>query len=114
MEKMSKDTEQKIGQLQLMEQNLQNFLMQKQTFQTQLFEIENALKELEKTTDKTYKIVGTIMIASKKEDLIKELKEKKSIVELRIKSLEKQEKTIKEKASQMQTDIMSQLKNKED
>lgn len=109
----SKETEQKIAQLQLMEQNLQNFLMQKQAFQTQLFEVENALKELEKTQEKTYKIVGTIMIASKKDELIKELKEKKSIVELRIKNLEKQEKVIKEKASEMQTQIMEQLKKKE-
>lgn len=112
MEGMNKETEQKIGQLQLMEQNLQNFLTQKQTFQTQLFEIDNALKELETTKDKTYKIVGTIMIASKKEALIKELKEKKSVIELRIKTLEKQEKAIKEKASEMQTEIMSKLKKK--
>ena len=109
---MSKETEQKIGQLQLMEQNLQNFIIQKQTFQTQLFEIDNALKELETSKDKTYKIVGTVMIASKKEDLIKELKEKKSVIELRIKTLEKQEKAIKEKAANMQTEIMSQLKKK--
>jgi len=112
MEDMSKETEQKIGQLQLMEQNLQNFIIQKQTFQTQLFEIDNALKELETSKDKTYKIVGTVMIASKKEDLIKELKEKKSVIELRIKTLEKQEKAIKEKAANMQTEIMSQLKKK--
>lgn len=112
MEKIDKETEQKIGQLQLMEQNLQNFLMQKQTFQTQLFEIDNALQELEKSKDKTYKIVGTVMIASKKEDIISDLKEKKSVIELRIKSLEKQEKTIKDKATQMQGDIMSQLKKK--
>lgn len=111
-QEVDKQTEQKIGQLQLMEQNLQNFLIQKQTFQTQLFEIDNALQELEKTKDKTYKIVGTVMIASKKEDLIKELKDKKSVVELRIKSLEKQEKTLKEKASQIQTEVMSHLKKK--
>ena len=109
---VDKETEQKIGQLQLMEQNLQNFLMQKQSFQTQLYEIDNALQELEKTKDKTYKIVGTVMIASKKEDLIKDLKEKKSVVELRIKSLEKQEKALKEKASQIQADVMSHLKKK--
>jgi len=112
MENTSKETEQKIGQLQLMEQNLQNFLVQKQTFQTQLFEIENALKELEQSKEKTYKIVGTVMIASKKEDLIKELNEKKAVIELRIKTLEKQEKAIKEKASQVQTEVMSQLKKK--
>ncbi len=109
---VDKDTEQKIGQLQLMEQNLQNFLMQKQSFQTQLFEIDNALQELEKTKDKTYKIVGTVMIASKKEDLITDLKEKKSVVELRIRSLEKQEKALKDKAGQIQADVMSHLKKK--
>jgi len=112
MDKMNKETEEKIGQLQLMEQNLQNFIMQKQKFQTQLFEIENALKELEGTKDKAYKIVGTVMIASKREDLIKELKEKKSVIELRIKTIEKQEKTIKDKSSQMQADIMSKLQKK--
>jgi len=43
---VSKETEKDIAQLQLIEQNLQNFLVQKQTFQTQLLEIDNALKEL--------------------------------------------------------------------
>ncbi|MBL7100679.1 MAG: prefoldin subunit beta [Nanoarchaeota archaeon] len=112
MEDMNKETEQKIGQLQLMEQNLQNFATQKQTFQTQLFEIENALKELENCKDKTYKIVGTVMIASDKKELIKDLNEKKSMIELRIKTLEKQEKAIKEKASHIQTEVMSKLKKK--
>ncbi len=107
-----RETEEKIGQLQLMEQNLQNFIMQKQNFQTQLFEVENALKELEKSDDKVYKIVGTVMIASKKEDLIKELEEKKSVLDLRIKTLEKQEQNIKERVTKTQEEIMSKLKKK--
>jgi len=112
MENMDKETEQKIGQLQLMEQNLTNFITQKQNFQNQLFEIENALKELESCKDKTYKVIGTVMIASEKKELMKDLNEKKSMVELRIKSLEKQEKAIKDKATGMQKDIMSKLKTK--
>ena len=107
-----KATEQKIGQLQLMEQNLQNFIMQKQKFQTELFEVENALKELGSSKDKAYKIVGTVMIASKREDLIKELEDRKSVLELRIRSIEKQEKSLKDKATEMQTEIMSSLKKK--
>jgi prefoldin beta subunit len=107
--KVSKETEQKILQLQLIEQTMQNILLQKQTFQTQLTEIENALEELKGTKDDAYKIVGNIMIKSKKQELVKDLNSKKEIVSLRIKNLEKQETKLKEKASPMQKEIMKEL-----
>ncbi len=109
---INKETEEKIGQLQLMEQNLQNILMQKQAFQTQLFEIDNALKELEKTKDETYKIVGPIMVAANKKDIKDDLQSKKEILELRIKNLEKQERKIKDEATQLQSEVMKKLKQK--
>ncbi|GAG16427.1 unnamed protein product, partial [marine sediment metagenome] len=87
---VEKETEKKISQLQMMEQSMQTFLMQKQQFQTQLVEIESALKELEKSKE-AYKIVGNIMVSGNKEDIENDLKKKKEIVELRIKTLEKQE-----------------------
>lgn len=108
-----KETEQKIGKLQLLEQNLQNFILQKQNFQAQLLELNNALEELEKSKDKPYKIVGSIMVASTKEDLKSSLQSKKEIIELRIKNLEKQEKSIKEQTTELQTEIMQQLKKQE-
>ncbi len=76
MAELSKETEQKIAQLQLYEQSLQNILIQKQQFQSQSLEIDSALKELEATKE-AYKIVGNIMVASKKEDLKKDLESKK-------------------------------------
>ena len=106
---MKKETEQKIGQLQLMEQSLQALLVQKQQFQTQLVELESALKELEKK-DYAYKIIGSIMVKATKEEIEKELKSKIELVKLRIKSIEKQEANIKEKASSLQKEIMSELK----
>jgi len=109
---LNKETEEKIAQLQLMEQNMQNVIMQKQAFQTQLFEIDNALKELEKTKDETYKIVGPIMVSINKKDLKDDLQSKKEVIELRIKNLEKQEKKIKEEATQLQSDVMKKLKQK--
>ncbi len=108
---ISKDVEKKIEQLQLYEQGLQNFLVQKQQFQIQLIEIESALKELE-TTDEAYKLVGNIMVSSKKEDLVKELLSKKETMELRIKTLEKQESQIKEKATKLRTEVMEKIKEK--
>ena len=104
-----KDVEQKISQLQLFEQNIQNLLMQKQQFQMQSVEIKSALKELEGTKE-AFKIIGGIMVSSKKEDLKKELTSKKEMAELRIKSLEKQESQIKEKATKLQAEVMEKLK----
>jgi prefoldin beta subunit len=107
---MDKTTQEKIGKLQLMEQQLQQFALQKQQFQTQLFEIESAITESAQTT-KAYKIVGNIMIAADKEELKKELTQKKDIASLRIKTIEKQENKIKDEAKSIQEEVMGQMKN---
>ena len=80
--KMSEEAQENIGRLQMIEQQVQTMSMQKQQFQSQLFEIENALKEL-KTSKTAYKIVGNIMVLSDKDKLEKDLKQKKEIIDLR-------------------------------
>jgi len=107
---MKKQTQEKINELQLLEQNLQNVLMQKNSFNSQFLEIKNALKEIETAKNKIYKITGTIMIEAKKENLKKELTSKKEVIELRIKNIEKQEKQLQEKYSEIQKIIMKELK----
>ena len=109
---VSKETEQKIGQLQMFEQSLQSFLGQKQQFQVQLVEIESALGELDQT-DKAYKIVGNIMVESDKNELKSDLQSKKEMIELRIKTMERQEAQVREKASKLQSEILKKIK-KED
>lgn len=110
---MSKEAENKVAQLQIIEQNIQNILMQKQGFQSQLIEVENALEEIEKTKGKVYRIVGPIMVASNIDDVKKELNSKKEVTELRIKSAEKQEEQLKEKASKIQSEVLSSIKEGE-
>ena len=109
---VSRDTEQKISQLQMFEQSLQSFLGQKQQFQMQLVEIESALNELS-STDKAYKIVGNIMVESDKNELKSDLQSKKEMLELRIKTMDKQESQVREKASKLQSEILKKIK-KED
>lgn len=111
-EKISKQAEENIQQLQMIEQNLQNFMMQRQNFQMQLLEVENALKEIDNTEDKPFKIVGNLMIQTEKEDLKKDLASKKEILDLRIKNLEKQENRLREKAEELQKSIMAELQKK--
>ena len=107
--KADKETQNKIDKLQLMEQNLQSILMQKQTFQAQVLEIENALKELTDKKD-AYRIIGPIMVASKKEHIEEDLNQKKEILKLRLKNIEKQEEKIKEEATKLQSEVMKDLK----
>lgn len=108
MADISKESEKKISQLQMLEQSMQNLLMQKQQFQLQQVETESALKELEKV-DEAYKIIGNIMVLSKKDDLKEDLSSKKEIVDLRIKNMEKQEDQLREKASKLQEEVMKEM-----
>ena len=98
----------KVNNLSMLEQNLQQMLVQRQNFQTQIIEIESAISEM-KNTDIQYKIVGSIMIKSDKESLQSELSKKKEILELRISTIKKQEDKIREKAKSLQQDIMSDV-----
>ena len=106
-------SQEKIQQLQMIEQNLSNISMQKQQFQNQLFEIENALKEL-KSSKQSFKIVGNIMIESGKADLEKELNDKREISELRVQTFEKQEKELQEQAKKVQEEVLSEMKKNEE
>ncbi len=105
------EQQEKIQQLQLIEQNMQNLLKQRQQFQVQNMEIESAQEELKKT-DKAYRIVSNIMVAAEKAQLEKELTEKKERVELRIKSVEKQENMLKEQAKALRDEIMKAMQKK--
>lgn len=89
-------------ELQIHTQQLQNILVQKQTLTMQTKEIEKALEELKKQDDDVYKSLGPIVIKAKKEEIIKELEEGKEDIDLKIKTLEKQEKRIKDKINELQ------------
>ena len=79
----------KVEQLQMYEQSVNNLLLQKQQLQAQVAEMNSALKELESTSN-AYKIIGNIMVSAKKEDLKKDLEAKQNAASVRLKALEKQ------------------------
>ena len=109
---VTKETEEKIAQLQMMEQNLQQGMMQRQQFKAQLTELETALKEL-KVTKNSYRIIGNIMVSSNKADLEEDLKEKKNMIELRVKSLEGQENKLKDRAKKLQKEVLGIIKGED-
>ncbi|MBI4145976.1 prefoldin subunit beta [Candidatus Woesearchaeota archaeon] len=106
---LPKEAQENIQRLQLYEQNLQALNQQKQQFQAQIYELDGALKELE-TASNAYKLVGGIMISTDKQTLTKELTSKKEMFDLRVQTLDKQEKQIKEKAQKLQAEVLKQVK----
>lgn len=112
--KLSPETQQILIELQTFQQQMQTVLIQKETLNIQNMEIEKALEELSKTEhDDVYKAVGPILIKSTKKELNKELNEKKETIELRLKSLQKQENRLKEKMKESQGKFEEILKGQE-
>lgn len=102
-----KDRDKKIQEMQMLEQNLQNLLLQKQAFQMELSETKSALKEIENSGDEVFKIIGQLMIKTDKAKMKEELSNKERIIELRIKSIEKQETLLAKKLDDLQKEIVN-------
>ncbi len=108
---MDKITENKISELQTIEQNLQRFLSQKQNLQSQIIEVETALKELPQSGE-AYKIIGNIMVSVNKDKLTEELGSKKELANIKLKSIEKQEEGMRTEADSIQKELMELVKEK--
>ncbi|MBN2567639.1 prefoldin subunit beta [Candidatus Woesearchaeota archaeon] len=107
-----KDLQEKVHQLQMIEQSVSHLGSQRQSHQAQLMEIESAMRELE-TAPEAYRIVGNIMVRKDKAALKKELHEKKETADLRIQTLDRQEARFKEKAQKLQLEVLDSIKENE-
>ena len=96
--------ERKIQEIQILEQNLHNLLLQKQAFQMEISETRAAKKEMENSKD-VFKIIGQLMISADKEKTKEELSNKEKLLDLRIKSIEKQENSLTEKMDSLRKEV---------
>lgn len=105
-------SENKIQEMQIIEQSLQNILMQKQAFQMEQSETEAALKEIDSSGDEVFKIVGQLMIRTQKDKIKEELENKKKLLDLRLNNFEKQESSLMEKLETIREEVIEGNKNK--
>lgn len=112
MADISPEIQEQLKQFQIMQQQMQIVVSQKMQLDAMGKETSRALEELKKQEEsaEVYKAVGRILIKSKKTDLEKELSESKETNDVRIKSLEKQEGKLKERLTQMQSALESELR----
>ncbi|MBT4538938.1 hypothetical protein HOI26_04520 [Candidatus Woesearchaeota archaeon] len=100
-----------IRQLQLAQHNLQHIQERRQFLQTEIVELNSALNELE-TTDKAYRIVGKLMIATPTDKAKKNVSEQKEKSELRLKNFKIQEQKLQEQIEELQKQAVAVAQEK--
>ncbi len=101
-----------VSRLQQLQQNLQAIMMQKQQLEVETAETDRALQELKKASpdDAIYKNAGSVLIKAKKEDVLKELEEKKELSNTRVMVLGKQETRVKENLKEVENKINEMIR----
>jgi prefoldin beta subunit len=100
-----------LAQLQQLQQQAQAVISQKSQIESLIRETDAALKELEKSSDDAviYKSVGELLFKAEKPKLVEELKERKEMMDLRLKTMSKQEERIQSRFTQLQDQLKQSL-----
>ncbi len=107
---LDEETQIKIQEVQIKDQEFQQLILQKRNFKYELDEVNYALKELDKSEGEVSKIVaGAIIIKTDKETLTKELNRKKELIELRLKSIDSEEKELSKEVELLRDEVMKKL-----
>ena len=94
-----------------MQQQMQTILSQKSQYELAAQEARKAVEELNDTDDSAvvYISVGTVVMQKPKSEVITKVSDKIETLEIRIRSIEKQEKMLQEKFEKLQTQVRSEI-----
>lgn len=112
MNEISPKLQNQIAQFQQLQQQLQSVLQQKFRMEAQLREAQMTIDELGKSAEDVaiYKNVGSLLIrASDKASVLREVEDDKETLEVRIKTLDRQEKAMRDKYNSMQDQLSKAL-----
>ena len=112
MDNIPPKVQNQIAQFQQLTQQIQMVTTQKIQLEAQVRELDRTLQELEKATNDSafFRNVGSLLIQVKdKAALVNELKEQKESSEVRIKTLERQDKHLRERHKSLQEQITQAL-----
>ena len=108
MDEISPKLQNQIAQFQQLQQQLQTVMSQKIRMDAMLKEMEMTIEELKKVSEDAvvFKSVGSLMIkVGDTPTLMKDIEENKETTEVRVKSLDRQEKMLKEKFQSVQEQL---------
>jgi prefoldin beta subunit len=97
-----------VSRLQQLQQNLQAIMMKKQQIEQEIAGTDRILEEIKKIDgdNKIYKRYDNLLIKSKREDILKEFKEKKVTLNTRMLVVEKQESRVNDNLKEVENKII--------
>ena len=103
--------QERLQRLQNLQNTLQQLLVQKQRIEIELMESTKALETLNEvqSESKVYKSVGAVLVEKPKDDVVKELEERKEFLDMRMKVIAKQEDKTREKMTGLQETLQKEL-----
>ncbi len=110
LDSLDEETQAQIQELQILERNFQQLLMQKNAFSMELNETEYVIEQVTKTSGEVSRIVGgQVVIKSTKDDVLKEMKNKKDLLNQRMTSIDKQEKDFSKRIEDIREEVMKKI-----
>ncbi|MFH1578784.1 MAG: prefoldin subunit beta [Thermoplasmatota archaeon] len=112
MDNIPPKVQNQIAQFQQLTQQIQMVTTQKIQLEAQVRELDRTIVELEKITDDSaaFKNVGSLLIQVKdRPALVTELKEQKETAEVRVKTIDRQDKHLRERHKSLQDQITQAL-----
>lgn len=107
---LSPEIQQKIQELQMMEQSFQQLLRQKSAFSMEANETDYIISEVEKTSGEVSRIVGgQVVIKSSKDEVLEDMNNKKKLIETRMKSIDEEEKKFSDDMESLRQEVMNAL-----
>jgi prefoldin beta subunit len=110
--KLPPAVQERLLRLQQLQQTLQSILTQKQQLELELLEVDQALSELEKTSEDgvIYKSIGSLLIKTEKPKVTSELNERKELADMRISVLGKQEERLRSQIKELNEKLQKDLR----
>ena len=104
--------QEQLQKLQQLQQTLQLIVSQNQQVELELSETDKALSEIEKIAVKAviYKSIGAILVESKRNKVVNELKERKDLLNTRVTVLTRQQKRIEARVKELQKSIQERIR----
>ena len=108
---IQQNVQEQLNQFQQVQQQAQSIAMQKQTVSLQINEAKKALDEWSKTSEdqEVYKTAGPLLIKTTKDETESELKDNIEMLEIRQKTIEKQEKRISSRLEELQASLQAAM-----
>ncbi len=114
LDNLSDDLKKKIQNLQNLQQSFEALTNQKLQYESEKFETQKAIEELEKASpeDAVYKSIGGILIKSNKDRLLDEKKSLNVTFEMKLKSLTQKLDRMKTEIETLRKSVQNELQNK--